>query len=291
MTVVLLTGAAGQLGQDLLRTPWADDTRLVARSRAELDIADGDAVGRDLDAVNPDVIVNAAAYTNVDRAEAEPEVAHAINADGVGHLARWADVNDARLVHVSTDYVFDGTKDGWYDESDPIAPLGAYGRSKAAGEDQARLAGRHVILRTAWVYGAHGHNFVRTMLRLAAEREELNVVGDQRGCPSATADLASAIVTLAQQSRDGETSGTYHLASPTEASWHEFASAILAPQIAAGLEVRPITTDQYPTPAARPANSRLDSTALAAAADVQLRPWADALSEVLAELTATGKET
>ncbi len=290
MTVVLLTGAAGQLGRDLLRTDWAEGTELVPRDRADLDVADADAVARDLDAIGPEVIVNAAAYTNVDGAESEPELAHAVNADGVGNLARWADANDARLVHISTDYVFDGTKDGWYVESDPIAPLGAYGRSKAAGEEQARLAARHLILRTAWVYGAHGHNFVRTMLRLGAERDELNVVADQRGCPSATADLAAAIATLVHQSRATEASGTYHLASPTEASWHEFASAILAPHIADGLQVHPITTDQYPTPAARPANSRLDSSALAAATGVRLRPWTDALTEVLAEL-ATASDT
>ena len=284
MTAVVVTGAGGQLGRDLCRADWAEATTVTGLTRAELDITDAEAVRWRLDELAPDVIVNAAAYTAVDRAEKEPELAHRINADAVGHLARWVDDAGARLVQISTDYVFDGEKEGWYVESDPVHPLGVYGETKAEGEARAREAARHVILRTAWVYGALGANFVTTMRRLADERGHLRVVADQVGCPSATADLAAAIGKLVAQDPIGEAVGTFHLASPTAASWYDFARSILADAIGAGLHVEPIPTSEYPTPAARPQNSRLASDVIQSAHGIGVRSWQDALPDVIAEL-------
>lgn len=284
MTRALITGAEGQLGRDLMVAAWPAETEVVGFDRGGLDITNAATVEDVLDGTKPDVIINAAAYTKVDQAELEPEIAEAVNVAGVAHLATWARRAGARLVHVSTDYVFDGTKDGWYVENDPIAPLGVYGASKARGEEQARTVDRHLVLRTAWVYAAHGHNFVHTMRRLAKDRTELSVVADQVGCPSSTPDLAAAIVALVGADPSAEVSGTYHLASPTAASWHEFACAILEKEIDDGLKIWPISTAEYPTPAARPANSRLASDALADVTGIRLRPWRDALAEVLGAL-------
>lgn len=289
---VLVTGAAGQVGAELMRAAWPDGTELVGLDRSGLDVADAAAVAAAVADVAPDVIVNAAAYTAVDRAESEPDLADAVNAAGPGHLATAASAGGARLIHLSTDYVFDGTAPGWYVETDPIAPLGAYGRSKAAGE-AAVAAGteRHLILRTAWVYGALGANFVATMRRLAADRDELRVVADQRGCPTSAADIAAAIVALcADTGSTDELAGVFHLASPIEATWHELACAALADRIDAGsVVVHPITTAEYPTPAPRPANSRLDSGAVAAARGVVLPDWRDSVKRVVAELVASGR--
>ena len=289
MTRIVVTGAGGQVGAELARsTAWADDDQVTTLTRAVLDITDGQAVTATLDRLRPDVVVNAAAYTAVDAAEDDEETARSVNATAVGHLADWAEAAGARLIHVSTDYVFDGTKDDWYVETDAIAPIGAYGRTKAAGEAAARRATDHVILRTAWVYGALGNNFVATMLRLGHERDELAVVADQTGCPTSAADIANAIIRLVDEAPDVR--GTYHLASPTSATWHEFATAILADRIDAGLVVRPITTAEYPTPAARPANSRLDSSALRGVSGIGVRNWQDALGEVVAELLTSNEE-
>ena len=289
MTRIVVTGAGGQVGAELARsTAWADDDQVTTLTRAALDITDDQAVTATLDRLRPDVVVNAAAYTAVDAAEDDEETARSVNATAVGHLADWAEAAGARLIHVSTDYVFDGTKDDWYVETDAIAPIGAYGRTKAAGEAAARRATDHVILRTAWVYGALGNNFVATMLRLGHERDELAVVADQTGCPTSAADIANAIIRLVDEAPDVR--GTYHLASPTPVTWHEFATAILADRIDAGLVVRPITTAEYPTPAARPANSRLDSSALRGVSGIGVRNWQDALGEVVAELLTSNEE-
>lgn len=289
MTSVLITGAAGQLGRELMRTRWPENAQITGTDRRTLDITDLDAVHNAVTAAEPDVIINAAAYTAVDRAEAEPGLAEAVNHLAVSHLAAAANLVGARLIHISTDYVFDGSKDDWYVETDPIQPLGVYGATKARGEAAARGASRHLILRTAWVYGALGDNFVRTMLRLGAERTELSVVDDQVGCPSCTVDLAVGIAALATEPRAGELSGTFHLASPTATTWHEFACSILRHEIDQGtLTIQPIPTSQYPTPAQRPANSRLDSSALAAARGIRLRPWQDALPGVVAEIRSSG---
>jgi dTDP-4-dehydrorhamnose reductase len=226
-------------------------------------------------------VINAAAYTSVDAAESD-EAAAAVNTGGVASLANLCAANDARLLHLSTDYVFDGTKDGWYVESDPVAPLGVYGRTKAAGEAAAQACPAHLILRTSWVYSAHGDNFVRTMLRIGAEHPELGVVDDQVGCPTSAHDIAEALLHLSSL----DANGTYHLAGADQASWHEFAVAIFA---AADLTTtaNPISTAGFPTPAPRPANSRLDSSALADATGVRLPSWRDSLSGVVSAILDT----
>jgi dTDP-4-dehydrorhamnose reductase len=285
---VLVTGAGGQLGRELLRASWPADTELIGYTSAELDITDRDAVLAAAANADPDVIVNAAAYTKVDAAEAEEDLATAVNGTAVGHLADGANAADALLVHFSTDYVFDGTSPDWYRETDPTNPISAYGRSKLVGEELATKAERSVTLRTAWVYGALGKNFVTTILRLIAERDELGIVADQIGCPTATADLAQAVVDLAEATDGGATAPPgrlYHLTAPDEATWHQFAQAIIEySTIDFAGPCRAITTADYPTPATRPANSRLDSTRIASELGITLTPWRDALGSVVAEL-------
>lgn len=249
-----------------------------------LDVTSTWSVNLQVETTQPDVIVNAAAYTAVDQAESEPELAAAVNVAGAANLADAASAAGALLVHISTDYVFDGTKDGWYLESDPVAPLGVYGRTKAEGEERARLAPRHLILRTSWVYGALGANFVATMRRLGSTHDQLRVVDDQVGCPTAAADIASAILRLTGDGGTNAPIGTYHLASPRAATWYEFAQTILADRIEAGLELNAIPTSEYPTPAQRPANSRLDSSAMEEVSGIRLPSWHDSVRAVIAEL-------
>ncbi|MDA3039192.1 MAG: dTDP-4-dehydrorhamnose reductase [Actinomycetota bacterium] len=287
---VLVTGAAGQLGTELKRAAWPDDVSLVALSSAELDITSRGAVLDTVMRLRPSVIVNAAAYTAVDPAEDDEDQALLVNATAVGFLAEAADLADALLIHVSTDYVFDGSKSGWYLEADPIAPIGAYGRTKAAGEAAALTASRSVVLRTAWVYSAHGSNFVKTMLRLAGERRELGVVADQFGCPTSATDIADVVASLVCMLRTDRAAvlpRMLHVTAPDDASWHQFAMAVF--QLAGveeGLTVRELTTAEYPTRAARPANSRLDSSRLAALLGRTLPPWRVSLAKVIEELTA-----
>ena len=279
MTSILVTGSGGQVGHSL--AGLADDPRfehfeITVTDRATLDLTDPDSIIATMERATPDIVINAAAYTAVDAAEDDEATAMAANAHGVATLAERCAIQGARLLHLSTDYVFDGTKDGWYVEDDPIAPLGVYGQSKAAGEAAARSCADHLILRTAWVYAAHGHNFVKTMLRLGAERDELRVVADQVGCPSSAHDIAEALLRLA----DHDTTGTYHLAGADAISWHGFARAIF--DLAGfAVAVDPIGTVDYPTPAPRPANSRLDSDALAAATGVRLPGWTTSLPSVV----------
>ena len=206
---VLVTGAHGQLGQELMGRGADAGFAPVGLGRSELDIADRGAVERAMATVDPDLVVNAAAYTAVDQAESEPERAHAINADGPRHLARACAVAKVPLIHVSTDYVFDGSKAGGYVEDDPVAPLGVYGASKEAGERAIREElEEHVILRTAWVYSSHSRNFVLTMLQLAEKQDVLRIVGDQYGSPTAAGDLAEAILTVAKRLKEGPKFGT-----------------------------------------------------------------------------------
>ncbi|MGQ3031182.1 MAG: dTDP-4-dehydrorhamnose reductase, partial [Ferrovibrionaceae bacterium] len=234
-------------------------------------------------AMKPGVVVNAAAYTAVDKAESDADQAFLVNRDGPAALARAAAAVGAPLIHVSTDYVFDGTKDGAYTEDDPVAPVSVYGRSKEAGERAVREAAeRHVILRTAWVYSPFGNNFVKTMLRLGAEREELRVVADQRGCPTAAADIAAAIVRLAGADHGW---GTYHYSGAGPTTWHGFAEAIFAGAAARGAKVparvTAIGTADYPTPAVRPANSVLDCSRIDRVHGIVARNWREALEDCL----------
>jgi dTDP-4-dehydrorhamnose reductase len=286
MTRVLVTGASGQVGRELQRAAWPSGFGLWPVDHAQLDITEEAAVRALFQSVRPAVVVNAAAYTAVDKAEDAPATAFAVNATGVTHLARAAEQCGAHLLHLSTDYVFDGTKAGWYLESDPVNPLGVYGRSKLDGERAALQCPRAIVLRTAWVYGALGLNFVRTMLRLARERDVIGVVADQVGCPTSARDLAAALVSVACASLDGVVQEQLlHVASPVEATWHELAGAVFrASSHGFDGELRAITTAEYPTRASRPANSRLDSGRLYARLGVRLPDWHDSLAHVVAEL-------
>ena len=292
---ILLLGATGQVGTECLRS-LAPLGELVVATRsgslpdgtacevADFDVPDSLAtlVGK----VGPDVVVNAAAYTAVDLAESEREAAWRVNAEAPGVLARACASRDALLVHYSTDYVFDGTGSRPYREDDPTAPLGAYGESKLAGENEIRAAGaRHLILRTAWVYAAHGKNFLRTMLRLGSERDTLRVVADQVGSPTSAGLIADTTARLLAMPDIAQ--GVRHLTSSGETSWHGFATAIFTNARELGLlermpDVEPISTSQYPTPARRPSYSVLDNTLIAKELGTTLPPWQVELQRVLA---------
>lgn len=288
--VILVTGAGGQLGRELLRARWADHAQVCGYTSAELDIRNPDALGSIVETLQPDVIVNAAAYTAVDRAEDEPSEAEAVNVTAVKTLANAANHVDALLIHLSTDYVFSGAKTGWYTEHDPISPIGVYGRTKAEGEREAEAAHKLVTLRTSWVYGALGSNFVTTMLRLGFERDEVAVVSDQIGCPTSAGDLARAVTAVAAAIEYGTQPSPkrlYHLAGPDAMSWFEFAQAVFAASDRChDVAVRPITTAEYPTRAARPANSRLDSSAVLFDLGVSLPPVVQSIANVVNELEA-----
>lgn len=289
---VLVFGAGGQLGQEL--DVAISNGRMTATllPRGQADICNRQAVTAAVQGINPTVIVNAAAYTKVDLAEDEPECAFSSNCEGPALLADVCAEHGLPLVHVSTDYVFDGTKPTPYTETDPVNPTCAYGRSKEAGEQavRARLE-HHIILRTAWVYGTHGSNFLKTMLNLARQKKSWGVVADQRGNPTATVDLAEAILAVAKRATDGNAPwGTYHFAGSGDATWHDFACEIVAAQ-APLTNRRPtvtaIRTADYPTRARRPANSRLDSTRFASAFGVTSRPWQQRTREAVAALMPT----
>ena len=286
---LLIVGAAGQVGHELCRRDWPTGTAITAVDRAEIDIADRAAVFAAMAQQGPDIVINAAAYTAVDRAESEPEAAWAANCTGPANLAAACTESRTPLIHLSTDYVFDGSKTGPYREDDPVNPLGVYGESKAAGDRAIReTLPEHVILRTAWLYSAHGQNFVKTILRLAAERPVLRVVADQTGSPTSAADIAAAIQEIVRQIRAGSTKwGTYNFAGAGAVSWHGFAEAIFAaaaPWRGPPPKVEAIATAEYPTPARRPANSVLDCTKIGEAFGIVPRPWRQALAEVIREL-------
>jgi dTDP-4-dehydrorhamnose reductase len=291
---ILLTGCAGQLGRELKRS-LACLGEVVACDRQQLDLTSPDALRAAVRAITPDAIVNAAAYTAVDKAEAEPALAHAINADAPAILAEEARWLGALLIHYSTDYVFDGSKAAPYTEDDPANPLSAYGRSKHAGERAVMAAGgRHLVLRTSWVYGLHGANFMKTMLRLGRRscetgdelRAPLRVVGDQIGAPTWTRHLAD--VTALILARNEVPDGLYHLAAAGETSWHGYAEAIFAEAQATGLldkapVVHRITSADYPLPAPRPANSRLDCTRFYQDFNLTLPDWRTGLADCLGD--------
>lgn len=287
---VVVTGANGQVGRELQRAVWPTGWQVTGLGSDDLDITDSQAVQQTIDKLGPSVVVNAAAYTAVDAAESDEERATAVNSAGVANLAQALNQQDGLLIHVSTDYVFDGTKNGRYLEADPVAPVGAYGRSKAAGEQAALLANHSVTLRTAWVYGALGANFVTTMLRLAQEREQIGVVDDQVGCPTSAADIATTVVAIASRWHADRAlpSRLYHVASPDTGSWFEVAQEVFdSSGHGFGGELRALTTEEYPTPAVRPANSTLDTGQLKHELGIELPPWRDSLRAVVQELEAT----
>ncbi len=291
--MILVTGAGGQVGRELLRIGTARGARIVGLARTELDVSDADAVHAALAAHRPTLVVNAAAFTTVDRAEADPGAALAANRDGPAHLADACAALDIPLIHLSTDYVFDGTKREPYTEDDATNPLNVYGASKLAGEDEVRTRlRRHVILRTSWVFSAHGHNFVRTMLRLAQQSPALSVVADQRGCPTPAIHLAVANLDIARQLEWGRDDawGTYHLTGRGETTWYAFAQAIFELLGRLGMDplpaLRPVTRAEFPTPALRPAYSVLDCARVHATFGIAARPWRSALFTTLRALRA-----
>jgi dTDP-4-dehydrorhamnose reductase len=285
---ILLTGVNGQVGFELARSLQGLG-KVVALDRSELDLGDLDQVRRVVREVKPGLIVNPAAHTAVDKAETDVEAAMRLNAEAPGVLAEEAKRLGAALVHYSTDYVFDGTKDGAYVESDAVNPQNVYGKSKLAGEQAIAAAGcAHLIFRTSWVYGTRGKNFLLTMLRVGAQRSELSVVADQYGAPTwanTIAALTSNVLAQAVSGRSGDWddwwssfSGVYHLTASGETSWHEFAQAIFElSDLAVKPLVKPIPAASYPTAATRPANSRLSNDKLADTFGVRAPDWRDAL--------------
>ena len=264
---ILLTGASGQVGYELERSLQAIG-EVVAVDRARMDLSDLDQVRDVVRSVRPQLIVNPAAYTAVDKAESEPELAHRINAEAPAVMAAEARLLGAAMVHYSTDYVFDGAKQGAYTETDTTGPINVYGRSKLAGEQAIAAAGiPHLILRTSWVYGMRGKNFLLTMLRLANERDELRVVADQHGAPTWSRTIADTTAALMAQARAGGAqwwdahSGIYHLSAEGQTNWHGFTEAIVA-QAGLTCRVLPIASAEYPTPARRPVNSVMSSDKL-----------------------------
>jgi dTDP-4-dehydrorhamnose reductase len=288
---ILILGADSQVAREFAARAAHAGVALSAVRRTEVDIADRAAVQAAIARAAPVLVVNTAAYTNVDRAETEVEQAFRANAIGPAVVARSCAEADVPLVHLSTDYVFDGRKDGPYTEDDPVAPLSVYGRSKAEGEAAVRGGlQRHVILRASWVYGAYGSNFLKTILRLAQERDELSIVADQHGCPTATADIADAMLAVAARvAEDAAPWGTYHFGGRGATTWHGFAAEIVEAQ--AGLTGRrprvvPITTSEYPRPARRPANSVLDSSRFQRTFGLRAADWRERTRSVVAALVS-----
>lgn len=290
MTDILVTGGQGQVGLELTALQWPSDVKLHVPTRAELDITSADNVRAYFSGKSFAAVINPAAYTAVDKAESEIGAAFAVNALGPALLAEAIKGTGTPIVHISTDYVFDGEKDGVYLDDDPINPLGVYGASKAAGEQAIRSAGqRTVILRTAWVVSRHRANFIKTMLRVGAERSVLRVVDDQRGCPTSAKDLAEAAAKIALRLIDdpAATTGTYHFVNAGDTTWYGLARHVFETAARYGgpaPAVEAISTAEYPTPAKRPANSRLSTARLTADFGIVPRPWQDATAEIVGAL-------
>ena len=285
---VLITGANGQLGRELVRLGQSVDFEVHSLSHQQLDITDKNHIQQIFARISPSLVINAAAYTHVDRAENESDLAYAVNKSGPAYLARYCADNHLRLIHISTDYVFDGTKGRPYQESDPIAPLGVYAQSKAQGESAIRsILPNHIIVRTSWLYGVYGNNFVKTILKLATEKIALRVVADQFGSPTSAADLAKAVLTIAEKIGANEKFdwGTYHYCCKGITTWHGLAEKIieLAAPCAAlrARQVEAITTAEWPTPAKRPPYSVLDCTRLKSQFGIEPEPWQQSLKHTI----------
>jgi dTDP-4-dehydrorhamnose reductase len=294
---ILLTGINGQVGHAMLAKLAGHD--VLALAREQLDLTNPEAIIQSIQLFKPDLIINPAAYTAVDKAESEPELAHAINTIAPQILAQEAAKIGAGIIHFSTDYVYDGSKQTPYVETDQTNPVSVYGKSKLAGEDAIRASGAaHLVLRTSWVYGAYGKNFLNTMLRLAGERDVLRVVADQFGAPTSAQSIADGVVQLINvwNMQDKNQSGTYHFTNVGEVSWHGFTQKIVnqynqlqakngLPVLKTAVEnIATITAADYPTPAARPANSRLNNAKLKQVFGVELPTWQDGLQRVLENL-------
>jgi dTDP-4-dehydrorhamnose reductase len=286
-------GAQGQVARSLREAATGDsDIVFGCAQRPDVDLLRPGSIAQALAGFRPDMVVNAAAYTAVDKAESEPDQAFAVNRDGAGAVATAAARHGAPVIHFSTDYVFDGTKDAPYVESDPVNPRSVYGRSKLEGELAVAVANpRHIVLRTSWVYAPFGTNFARTMLRLAAERDQLRVVDDQIGCPTYAPDIAAATIGIAKkvisEGWNPQFAGVTHLAGPDALTWYAFARDIVRGAASRGgrsVPISPIATSDYPTPAARPANSRLSTARLASVFGVGLPPLERSLGDCLDRL-------
>lgn len=291
---ILVCGANGQVGHEVVKRAAGFGLEALGMSRAMLDISQADEVARAVRQVQPGLIINAAAYTHVDNAETHAEQAYAVNRDGVAHLADAARNAGIPLLHISTDYVFSGAADAPYRESDAVSPTGVYGASKLAGEEAIRSRlDQYLILRTSWVFGAHGHNFVKTMLRLARQRDALSVVSDQIGCPTYAGSIAGVLLTLAARHAAGDDLawGLYHYGGQPACSWFDFAVEIFRQAETEGLlprrpQVSAIQSAQYPTPARRPAWSVLDCGRFERTFGLQAPVWRRDLAAVLANLAS-----
>lgn len=286
---ILVTGANGQVGHCLKEQLDESNIPFVAFTREQLDITNAAAVDQAIQDERPTIVINAAAYTAVDKAETDPENAFAINRDGSANLARASARIGAPIFHISTDYVFAGDKASPYQESDSTNPQGVYGHSKLAGEEAVIAANpKHIILRTAWVFGEHGNNFVKTMIRLGRTRDTLGIVADQQGSPTYAGDIANALITMADiyNNSDELPWGIYHYSGAPYTHWHEFAKHIFQQVEKAGLyessipTLNAITTQDYPTPAKRPANSRLDCDKIVRTFGIEASNWQQALNNI-----------
>lgn len=283
----IVTGAGGMTGSELVREARERGWDCTGFSRSELDITDPFAVARAMVGAKPDIVFNAAAYTAVDAAESAPEAAMLVNAEGARILSRACSKSGAVIVHISTDYVFDGKASQPYLPTDTVNPLGVYGKTKLAGEIAVQEeADRYVIVRTSWVHCQRGHNFVRTMLQAGAARPELRVVNDQHGSPTSAADLAGALLTAAGVALSAPSlTGTFHFTNSGVTTWYEFAKAIFEIRGVKAPRITPVATSEYPTAACRPAWSALDTTSFQQTFGVTPRPWRDALCDTLERIS------
>ena len=290
---ILLTGKNGQVGFELQKKLGALG-EVIATDREELDLADPDAIRVFIDQIKPDIIINPAAYTAVDKAESEPDLAYKINVTAPEVLAEKANELNIPLVHFSTDYVFDGLKKDAYIETDMTNPQSVYGMTKHDGEEKVRHHSKHIILRTSWVFGSHGNNFLKTILRLITDKESLNIVGDQRGSPSSAlmlADVTFKIVDTMFKNKNFNDFGTYHLTNEGETNWHAYAIFIASEAMKLSLKVKcvpdqihPILTSEYPTAAKRPLNSRLNTDKIKKTFMLELPHWELEVKKVLREV-------
>ena len=288
---ILITGASGQLGQELIRQGRASDFSIESLNRQELDISNEAQIAQTLPNVSPSIVINAAAYTDVDKAETEYNMAYAVNKDGPAYLARYCSDYGVALIHISTDYVFDGSKGRPYRENDPILPLGVYGQSKAQGEAviRSRLK-NHIIVRTSWLYSVYGNNFVKTILKLIQERPNLQVVDDQFGSPTSASDLAEALLIIASKIATGGNVdwGTYHYCGKGITTWHGLAEKIVQLAQSYGAlpikQLTPVTTAEWPTPVKRPPYSALDCSLFKSQFGIALKPWQESLKHTIDRL-------
>ncbi len=289
---ILLVGSRGQLGREVENKKAArSGSDMVAMDLPEIDITDLAKLSQMFSELKPSIVINTAAYTAVDAAETQADLCYAVNRDGPANLAGLCVKTGATLIHISTDYVFDGSGNTPYHEDDPVSPIGVYGKSKAEGENAVMArTGEHIVIRTSWIYGKYGKNFVKTMLRLAMEKDTLHVVNDQYGCPTCAADLAEAVLMIADflEKQNGHEGGIYHYCGEGITTWYDFATSIFDIAAELGLakvpKVVPVSTAQFPTAAKRPLFSALDCSGIEKSFGIGLRPWKQSLKRTIQEM-------